>query len=160
MMRGLIMRTHDQALKELNDNRLLFEQVLTSYTEPAISHRPSEHSWSIKEILCHLADIQELVAARVHKMLAEENPPIELYDEEKENRERDHHDDDAGLCKANFVRVREGLLSALAGAGESGWNRAGRHPLNPDYNVEFAVNDMLDHERHHFEQVRLITTRM
>ena len=101
------MRSHDQTLKEMNDNRLLFEQIVSNYPEPAISHRPGEHNWSIKEILCHLADIQELVLGRVQKMLAEENPSIELYDEERENRERDHRDDDMGLAKANFVSTRE-----------------------------------------------------
>ncbi|HET8674592.1 MAG TPA: DinB family protein [Blastocatellia bacterium] len=154
------MRTHDQTLKEIDDNRLLFEQIVSDYPEPAISHRPGEHNWSIKEILCHLADIQELVLVRVNKMLAEENPSIELYDEERENRERDHRNDDMGLAKANFVSTRDNLIAALKGAGDAAWRRTGRHPLNPDFTVEFVVNDMLDHERLHFEQVRLITTRM
>lgn len=154
------MRTHDQTMKELDDNRMLFEQIVAQYPEPAISHRPGEHNWSIKEILGHLADIQELVVARVDKMLAEENPAIELYDEERENRERDHRDDDMGLAKSNFVSTREKLVAALKRAGEAAWKRTGRHPMNPDFTVEFVVNDMLDHEQHHFEQVRLITTRM
>ncbi len=153
------MRTHDQALKELNDNRILFEQIVERYPDPAISHRPSEHQWSIKEILCHLVDIQEVGAGRVSKMLAEENPPIELYDEERENRERDHRNDDIGFYKATFKSTRDKLLSALAGK-DSAWERRGRHALNPDFTVEFVVNDMLDHERHHFDQIHLITTRM
>ncbi len=154
------MRTHDQAMKALNDNRRLFEQIVTDYPEPAISHRPGEQNWLIKEILCHLADIQEIVRGRIDKMLTEENPQIELYDEEKENRERDHRDDDMGLAKANFVSVREELIAALKSAGETAWGRKGRHPINPDFTVEFVVNDMLDHEQLHFEQIRLITTRM
>ena len=153
------MRTHDEALKVMNDNRIIFEQIVERYPEPAISHRPSEHQWSIKEILCHLVDIQEVVAGRVTKMLAEENPAIELYDEDKENRERDHRNDDIGLYKATFISTREKLLSALAGK-DSAWQRRGRHALNPDFSVEFVVNDMLDHERLHFEQINLITTRM
>ena len=154
------MRTHDQAIKALEDNRALFEQIVARYPEPAISHRPGEHNWSIKEILCHLADIQELVVGRVDKMLAEDNPVIELYDEERENRERDHRNDDMGLAKSNFVSAREKLVAALKRAGEAGWARTGRHTMNHDFTVKFVVNDMLDHEQHHFEQVRLITTRM
>ena len=153
------MRTHDEALKEMSDNRIFFEQTVERYPEPAISHRPSEHQWSIKEILCHLVDIQEVGAGRVTKMLAEENPAIELYDEDKENRERDHRNDDMGLYKANFISTRDKLLSALTG-NDSAWQRRGRHALNPDFSVEFIVNDMLDHERIHFEQINLITTRM
>ena len=154
------MRTHDETLKELNDNRILFEQIVGRYPEPAISARPSEHQWSIKEILCHLVDIQEVVVGRVSKMIAEENPPIELYDEEKENRERDHSNDDIGLYKATFISTRDKLLSALTGAEESRWERRGRHALNPDFSVDFVVNDLLDHEHLHFEQIHLITTRM
>lgn len=153
------MRSHDQTLKELNDNRVLFEQIVERFSEPAISHRPSEHQWSIKEILCHLVDIQEVGAGRISKMLAEEDPAIELYDEDKENRERDHRNDDIGSYKATFVSTREKLLSALDG-DEPAWQRRGRHALNPDFTVEFVLNDMLDHERHHFEQIHLITTRM
>lgn len=154
------MRSHEQSLKELSDNKRLFEQTVENYPEPTISRRPTDDQWSIKEILCHLVDIQDVVAGRVQKMLSEENPPIELYDEERENSERDHRGDDIGLYKANFVSVRDILMSKLAGADAGIWKRTGRHPLNPEFTVEFAVNDMLDHERLHFEQVRLIATRM
>jgi hypothetical protein len=146
-------------LKELNDNKIIFEQIVERFPEPAISHRPSEHQWSIKEILCHLVDIQGVVAGRISLMLEEENPAIELYDEEKENRERDHRNDDIGAYKATFISTRDEMVSSLAGK-DTTWQRRGRHPLNPDFTVEFVVNDMLDHEHLHFEQIHLITTRM
>jgi hypothetical protein len=146
-------------LKELNDNKSIFEKFVERFPEPAISHRPSEHQWSIKEILCHLVDIQEVVAGRISMMLEEENPAIELYDEEQENRERDHSNDDIGAYKATFISTRDEVVSSLAGK-DSAWQRRGRHPLNPDFTVEFVVNDMLDHEHLHFEQIHLITTRM
>ena len=154
------MRSREQLLAELSENKTLFEQTVSNYPEPTISRRPSDNQWSIKEILCHLADIQELAAARVEKMLSEDNPAIELYDEERENRERDHREDDMGLYKATFVSARDKLISNLAGADDAAWKRTGRHPLNPEFTVEFVVNDMLDHEHIHFEQIRLITTRM
>ena len=43
-------------------------------SDAVLSRRPAATSWSAKEIVCHLRDIEELAMMRFRMMLAMENP--------------------------------------------------------------------------------------
>src|ERR1044071_5504399 len=100
------MRTHEEILSEVGENSKQFERVVDQVPEPLISERLTPDEWSIKEILCHLADIQNVGVGRIDKILNEDNPRIEIYDEGKENRERNHRQDDMRLALAAFIATR------------------------------------------------------
>jgi hypothetical protein len=153
------MRTHEQIISELQRNANGFYYTATSIHEPQISRRPESSRWSIKEILCHLTDIQQLGFARIEKIVAEDNPQIEFYDEAEENEERDHRQDDMQQYLAAFLLCRVFILATLNKGGPGVWQRRGQHPLQKDFTVEFILNDMLDHERKHFEQIREFVLR-
>src|SRR3982751_6547712 len=83
-----VMESHEQLLGEMREHNNIFQRIAKEIPEPRLSARAGEDRWSVKEILCHLADIQTVGAGRIHKMLGEDNPLIELYYEERENIER------------------------------------------------------------------------
>jgi uncharacterized damage-inducible protein DinB len=153
------MRTREQVATELQKNANGVYYSATSIHEPQISRRPEAGQWSIKEILCHLVDIQQLGLARIEKIVAEDNPQIEFYEEEKENAERDHRQDDMQQYLAVFLLGRVFILATLNKGGDSIWQRRGQHPVRRDFTIEFILNDMLDHERKHFEQIRELVLR-
>ena len=153
------MRTHEQVVTELQKNANGFYYTATSIHEPQISRRPEASQWSIKEILCHLVDIQQMSFARIEKMVADDNPQIELYDEVKENEERDHRQDDMQQYLAVFLLSRVFILATLNKGGDQIWQRRGRHPAQKDFTIEFILNDILDHERKNFEQIRELVLR-
>src|SRR4051812_216659 len=103
------MESHEQLLEEMSEHNELFQRIAKEIPEPQLSTRPGEDKWSVKEILCHLADIQTVGAGRIHKMLGEDNPPIELYYEERENIERDHRGDDMREWAEKFAADRSSL---------------------------------------------------
>jgi len=148
------MRTHEEILSEVGENSKQFERVVDQVPEPLISERLTPDEWSIKEILCHLADIQNVGVGRIDKILNEDNPRIEIYDEGKENRERNHQQDDMRLALAAFIATRSKLLSELKGRPARDWQRTGQHPEQENFTVEFILQDMLEHERKHFEQIK------
>jgi DinB family protein len=43
---------------------------------------PAAGEWAIIEVVSHLADTEERALARVRRMLAEDNPPLEPFDQE------------------------------------------------------------------------------
>ena len=153
------MRTRDQIVTELQKNANGFYYSATSIHEPQISRRPEADQWSIKEILCHLVDIQQLSYARIEKIVVEDNPRIELYDEMKENEERDHRQDDVQQYLAVFLLGRVFILATLNRGGDSIWQRRGQHPVEKDFTIEFILNNILDHERKHFVQIRELVLR-
>jgi hypothetical protein len=147
------MRTHEQILGELVENGARFERAAGRVPEPLISKRLAQDEWSIKEDLCHIADIQSVGVGRIEKIMSEENPPIEIYDESRENLERDHRDDDMSSSLATFLTARADLVSKMRDRPGSDWQRAGQHPVCERFTVEFILNDMLDHEQKHFERI-------
>jgi hypothetical protein len=153
------MRTREEIISELQKNANGFYYAATSVPEPLISRRPQEDEWSVKEILCHLADIQQLCFERIEKMVREDNPQIELYDEVTENQERDHRQDDMRQSLPLFLLYRINILAMLNRVGDTVWGRRGQHPLEKDFTVEFILNDMLDHERKHSEQIRELLSK-
>jgi hypothetical protein len=153
------MRTHDEIISELQKNANGFYYVATTIHEPQISRRPEADRWSVKEILCHLVDIQQVGLARIERMVAEDNPPVELYDEDTENEERNHRRDDMQQYLSVFLLGRVFVLATLHKGGGGVWQRRGQHPSRKDFTIEFILNDMLDHERKHFEQIRELVSR-
>ena len=51
-------------------------RLLAGRDDRALSRRPDDRSWSPKEIVCHLRDVEELFLIRFQTILAVEDPPI------------------------------------------------------------------------------------
>ena len=147
-------------LRELLENTTRFERVANKIPEPLISTRSARDEWSIKENLAHLADIQNLCVGRIKKILSEDNPPIEIYDDERENRQRDHSNEDMSSLREAFLSIRSNLVLGMKELPDSDWLRTGRHPERENFTIEFILNDMLDHERKHFEKIDQIANRI
>lgn len=77
---------------------------------------PAEGEWSVIECLGHMVDSELVTSARYRWVLAEDDAPLQGYDQEAWNTRFDHvHDDPALLLD---------LLSALRNANLALWNRA------------------------------------
>src|SRR5215217_1687229 len=62
-----------------------FEEVarsLEGFTEETLSARPLPGKWTAREIVQHLADSEMNSAIRLRKLLTEENPQIQGYDQD------------------------------------------------------------------------------
>ena len=52
------------------------ERSISGKTEAELSRRPDAHNWSVKEIVCHLRDVEELFQIRFHTVVALDEPRI------------------------------------------------------------------------------------
>src|SRR5690349_6716677 len=80
------------------------EAALAGITDTELDARPGPDEWSAREIVHHLADSEMTSAIRLRKLLAEDNPTIQGYNEPEFAR-RLHYD-----------RPLEGSLLAFKGA--------------------------------------------
>ena len=154
------MKTHDEILAELEKNADHLREIVDRIPEPLISERLEADKWSVKEILCHLVDIQNVGTARIGRMLKETDPVIEIYDEERENRERKHQHANVSDAAAVFLSTRGALISELKNRHDEDWQRTGQHPEQERFTIEFILNDMLDHENKHFEQIAAMPNQL
>jgi len=56
--------------------------LVTDVDDARLRRRPAPGEWAIIEVVAHLADTEERALGRVRRMLAEDNPHLEPFDQE------------------------------------------------------------------------------
>ena len=52
------------------------ERAISDRTDAELARRPDAQNWSVKEIVCHLRDVEELFQIRFHTVVAVDEPRI------------------------------------------------------------------------------------
>jgi hypothetical protein len=61
---------------------LVLRALVGGVDEARLRRRPGPGEWAIIEVVGHLADTEERALGRVRRMLAEDNPQLEPFDQE------------------------------------------------------------------------------
>jgi len=136
----------DQRVVELDN-----EQVSQAWLNDAGVGR-----WPIRVLIGHLADAELVLAHRIRRIIAEDNPTLNLWDE--------HAFIDGGLygCTENpnllppmggdlaiIHTTRSWLVVLLMQLNDLQWNREGMHPTNGPTSVRQIANYHCWHLEHH-----------
>src|SRR5580765_4429971 len=63
-------------LRRLEQTPGELEEAIADHDDAELGRRPDPRSWSAKEILCHLRDVEELFQGRFHTIVALDEPRI------------------------------------------------------------------------------------
>ncbi len=142
-------KLHQRLIEQLRAQAGDVERMTRGLDEASVSQRPSEGSWSLKELVCHLWVVQKLFRQRAEKMLAEDNPTVEKY----------HPDDDTDFARlaarpmtdvlADFQAERDRYLGILEPLTPAQWHRGAVHPEYARYDIHFMTEYLYYHEAHH-----------
>lgn len=134
-----------------------YDEVLRSIeglTEEQLSAHPLPGKWSAREIVQHLADSEMNSAIRIRRLLTEDRPQIQGYDQ----------DDYAARLRYN-ERDIEPALDALRGArstsaqlldamSDEDWSREGTHSESGRYTPDDWLRIYAAHAHNHAAQIR------
>jgi hypothetical protein len=129
------------------------EAALAGITDAELDARPGPDEWSAREIVHHLADSEMTSAIRLRKLLAEEDPTIQGYDEPEFAR-RLHYERPLEGSLLAFRGARESTASLLVALSESDWARSGTHTESGPYSVETWLRIYAAHGHDHADQIR------
>ena len=129
------------------------EAAVADLPEPDLERRAAPDEWSVREIVHHLADSEAVAYVRLRRLIAEDEPRIEGYDEPEYAR-RLHYDRPIGPSLAVLRAVREASLGLLHSLGEAEWGRAGTHSESGRYGVEDWLRIYAGHSHDHAAQIR------
>ena len=116
-------------LRGLETTPDLLDRLLGDVSDPAAyDRRPDPERFTLREVLAHLADWEEVFRRRLRQTLDEDNPKLLGLDEGKLAVERDYAHADPVECRARFRRGRAELL-ADAARPDAGPVGAGRDAL-------------------------------
>ncbi len=102
-------------------------RALTGISDDELGARPMADAWTPREIVHHLADSEMTSAIRLRRLLAEDNPTIDGYDEALFARVLNYDTRPIQPSLDAFRAARTSTTSILERLRDNEWSRAGTH---------------------------------
>jgi hypothetical protein len=115
---------------------------------------PAPGKWSVREILCHLADCEIVFAFRLRQTLAEPNHVIQPFDQDLWARNYAAYDAPAAL--AVFTAVRDFNTKLIASLPPDAFATPASHPESGTMTFQTIVETMGGHDLNHLAQIEKI----
>lgn len=130
----------------------MVREALAGATEAELDRRADPEPWSAREVVHHLADSEMTSAIRVRRLLAEERPFIQGYDEAEFAR-RLHYDRPIAASLEAFAAARAATAELLARIGPAELERSGTHAESGPYSVATWLEIYAAHAHDHAAQI-------
>ena len=127
----------------------LLRDAVQSTAGSDLDARPIEGKWSVREVVCHLADSEIIYADRMKRVIAEDNPTFF---------EADPNLFQPALCCQQrpldtelevIDAVRAHMLPILRSLDTSHFQRTGQHSLDGSMTLQMLLQRITDHIPHH-----------
>lgn len=119
-----------------------------------LDRRPADGGWTAREVVHHPADAEARSMLRLRQLLAEDDPLLEAYDQDRWAA-RLPYDGPVDLPLAVVAAVRALSAATLRTLDQAAWSRAGRHPEHDEpYSVERWLAIYSEHPHEHAAQIR------
>jgi uncharacterized damage-inducible protein DinB len=130
------------------------ENLLQSPAPEKLTLSPAPGKWSVRDILCHLADCEVVFAFRLRQALAEDHHVIQPFDQDHWAATYGAYD--ARMALAAFSAVRQWNLAFIKGLNPGDFNKLLNHPERGDMTLQVVVETMAGHDLNHLRQVEAI----
>jgi hypothetical protein len=149
--------TQDERRELINRYREGYEEVVKSlegFPEDRLSDHPLPGKWSAREIVHHLADSEMNSAIRLRKLLTEDDPRIQGYDQELYASRLDYNRREVAPALDALRGARATTSQLLDSMSEEDWSRAGTHSESGPYGAEDWLRIYAAHAHDHAAQIR------
>jgi uncharacterized damage-inducible protein DinB len=126
-------------------------RIIRNSDTAALTRPPAPGKWSIRDILCHLADCEITFAFRLRQTIAEAHHVIQPFDQEAWTsvyNELDAHD-----ALESFAALRRWNMLFIRAVGTEGESKPVRHPERGEMTFRTIVETMAGHDMNHLRQV-------
>ncbi|HEV7859373.1 MAG TPA: DinB family protein [Pyrinomonadaceae bacterium] len=145
------------------ERKQLIEQYAAGYDEvsaslkdfpaPALTAHPLQGKWSAAEIVHHLADSESTSALRLRRLLTEDNPVIEGYDQDQYAVRLKYNEREMAPALDAFRAARATTSQLLNLMSEADWSRQGTHTESGRYTTETWLQIYAAHAHNHAAQI-------
>ena len=149
-------REKDRLLLNLKSLPNELDDLLENLDEDTLRWRPIPNKWSIKEIMCHLRDMERLAyLARYRRMLTEQNPLLPNVDQDRLAFESDYINQDARNALDEFKWLRSETIQTLQAVPAEDWSRGGTHETDGPMTIEqLVVRQIKGNDLNHLVQMK------
>ena len=146
----------DALMVRYRDGAAAFRAAMADVEDGELDERPLEGEWTVREIAHHLADSELNSAVRLRRLIAEDEPVLQGYDEMEFVRRLHVTERPIASSIEAAAAARASTLTILEAMTEDEWSRSGTHTDQGTYAVEEWLRDYADHPWDHAEQARRV----
>ncbi len=145
-------------LKEIETYTIRLRKTVDSLSDEELSKTYRVGSWTVRQLVHHIADSQLTMYQRLKLALTEENPTVPAFDEVKWAIQPD-----TKLPVESSIKMLEGINERIVSLGhsltEEQSNRAFTHQINGTITVAANVAKLAWHEEHHLAHIKIALSR-
>ena len=141
-------------IAQYRDGYAAVAEALLKITPEELDAREAPNRWSVREIVHHLADSEMTSGVRLRRLLAEDRPAIQGYDQDEFARKL-HYDRPHETSLELFKYVRQSTAELLDCLQPADWLREGTHSESGRYSVETWLRIYAEHAHRHARQIRV-----
>lgn len=141
-------------LKEIESYVSKLRETVNSLSDEELSKTYREGSWTVRQLVHHIADSQLNMYQRLKLALTDENPTVPAFDEEKWAVQPDTE-----LPIESSIKMLEGLNERIVSLGhrltEEQLERTFTHQVNGKVTVAKKIAKLAWHEEHHLAHIKI-----
>ena len=133
------------------------KDAVEKYPEEMWRYKPDEHSWSIQEIIIHMADSEVNAFVRCRKLIAENGASIYAYNQDMWASELRYQEQNAGDALELFKWLRTTTYKLLKDTPDLTWaTHAVNHPERGNITLDDWLEIYTDHVEGHIRQMQRV----
>lgn len=143
--------SNEDALSRYAEGGAVPGRSISGLSDSQLRSFPLAGTWSIQQIAVHLMDSDLVAAYRMKRIIAEDRPLLDVYDETAFS-QRLHYDriNAASACEV-FRLNREIMTAVLRSLPEEAFSRVARHPEVGELALGRLVRIYVHHLNHHLK---------
>lgn len=141
---------HDLAHDRIGPHLLASAEALVAALErPDAARRPRPDVWSPLEYACHVRDVCRVFSARLHRMLTEDGPAFDNWDQDATAVQDRYGEQDPAVVARQLRAEARTLAGAFATVPADAWDRPGYRSDGASFTVltlgRYLVHDPAHH---------------
>ena len=132
--------------------------VLNTLTPEQIGQKPAPGRWSVRELLCHLADCEVAWAWRLRQAYGEDHPTIQPFEQDPWARAYDGVGYTAEAAQMAWTALRGWNLALIETLSEADKLRPVTHPEVGPLTLWNLVEIAAGHDLHHLKSLGTLTS--
>ncbi|WP_405101932.1 YfiT family bacillithiol transferase [Oceanobacillus sp. FSL H7-0719] len=141
-------------LKEIETYANRLRNTVASLKEDELNRKYREGSWTVRQLVHHIADSQLNMYQRLKLALTDENPMVPNFDQDKWAVQPDTE-----LPVESSLKMLEGINERIVSLGnsltEEQLERNFKHEINGEITVATKIAKLAWHEEHHLAHIKL-----
>ncbi|QGM29475.1 putative metal-dependent hydrolase [Bacillus sp. N3536] len=145
-------------LKKIENYTIRLRETVDSLSDDELSKTYRDGSWTVRQLVHHIADSQLNMYQRLKLALTDENPTVPAFDQEKWAIQPD-----TKLPIESSIKMLEGINERIVSLGysltEEQLDRAFTHQENGKITAETKVAKLAWHEEHHLAHIKIALSK-